>query len=227
MEISLNGDIITTKSTINVLGIIFDAKLQWGPQVSMAITKASRALNAICLIRNYFNTDELLQLITSNFYSILFYNSEVWHLQTLNQSLKNALMSISAKAIWICTKRADTWMLSFINLHEMAGRATPNKIISYKLALQLYRTFNDQTPTQASRSSANACSYHKPSTKLIINGQMNLLQSEQRANEWLKLLWQNNFIISLLQTDNNYIWWQHTTILIAKHICWPTFLQFL
>ena len=148
IEISLNGETITTKSTINVLGIIFDAKLQWGPQVAMAITKASRALNAICLIRNYFNTDELLQLITSNFYSILFYNSEVWHLQTLNQSLKNALMSISAKAIRICTKRADTWMLSFINLHEMAGRATPNKIMSYKLALQLYRTFNDQTPTQ-------------------------------------------------------------------------------
>ena len=47
IEISLNGQIITTKSTINVLGIIFDAKLQWGPQVPMAITKASRALNAV------------------------------------------------------------------------------------------------------------------------------------------------------------------------------------
>ena len=90
IDIALNGEILTTKSTINVLGIIFDAKLQWGPQVSMAITKASRALNAICLIRNYFNTEELLQLIRSNFYSILLYNSEVWHLQTLNQSLKNA-----------------------------------------------------------------------------------------------------------------------------------------
>ena len=55
---------------------------------------------------------------------------EVWHPQTLNQSLKNALMSISAKAIRICTKGADTWMLSFINLHEMAGRATPNNFIA-------------------------------------------------------------------------------------------------
>ena len=79
---------------------------------------------------------------------IFIYNSEVWHLQIINQALKNALMSISAKAIRICTKRADTCMLSFINLHEMAGRATPNKIMSYKLALQLYRTFNDQTPMQ-------------------------------------------------------------------------------
>ena len=39
-------------------------------------------------------------------------------------------------------------MLSYLNLHEMAGRATPDKMMSYKLALQLYRTFNDQTPTQ-------------------------------------------------------------------------------
>ena len=30
----------------------------------------------------------------------------------------------------------------------MAGRATPEKMMSYKLALQLYRTFNDRTPTQ-------------------------------------------------------------------------------
>ena len=39
-------------------------------------------------------------------------------------------------------------MLSYPNLHEMAGRATPDKIMSYKLALQLYRTFNDESPTQ-------------------------------------------------------------------------------
>ena len=38
--------------------------------------------------------------------------------------------------------------LTPVNLHEMAGRATPDKMMSYKLALQLYRTFNDQTPTQ-------------------------------------------------------------------------------
>ena len=59
-----------------------------------------------------------------NFYSILFYNSEVWHLPTLHQSLKNNLLSISAKAIKICAKSKDTWMLSFGSPHEMAGRLT-------------------------------------------------------------------------------------------------------
>ena len=90
INISINGDVINTKPTINVLGVIFDSKLQWGPQVTATITKASRALNAIRLIKHYFTQQELLQLITSNFYSVLFYNSEVWHLNTLKQSIKNS-----------------------------------------------------------------------------------------------------------------------------------------
>ena len=32
-------------------------------------------------------------------------------------------------------------ILSFKDLHEMAGSATPEKLANYKLALQLYKTF--------------------------------------------------------------------------------------
>ena len=39
-------------------------------------------------------------------------------------------------------------MLSFNNLHKMAGRVTPEKLGDYKLALQLYKVFNNQIPTQ-------------------------------------------------------------------------------
>ena len=131
---------------MNVLGIIFDSKLQWGPQITSTLTKANKALYAISLIKSHFSTDELLKLITSNFYSVLYYNSEVWHLNSLKQSMKNQLLSISAKAIKMCTKRLDTWMLSYNNLNEMAGRATPNKLMDYKLALQLYRVVNNQVP---------------------------------------------------------------------------------
>ena len=38
-------------------------------------------------------------------------------------------------------------MMSFSNLREMAGRATPDKIINYKLALQLFKVVNNQVPT--------------------------------------------------------------------------------
>ena len=134
---------------MNVLGIIFDSKLQWGPQKTSTLTKANKALYAISLIKSHFSTDELLKLITSNFYSVLYYNSEVWHLNSLKQTMKNQLLSISAKAIKMCTKTLDTRMLSYNNLHEMAGRATPNELMNYKLALQHYRVVNNQVPVPA------------------------------------------------------------------------------
>ena len=135
---------IKSKTQIGVLGVIFDSKLQWGPQVSSTMFKATKALNAIKLIKKNFNSE----LITSNVYSILFYNSEVWHLQSLHHRMKQQLLSVSARAIKVCTHATDVHLISFEDLHEMVGRATPDKLMIYKLSLQLYRTYNQHIPTQ-------------------------------------------------------------------------------
>ena len=39
-------------------------------------------------------------------------------------------------------------LFHFENLHEMVGRATPEKLMIYKLSLQLYKTYNQHIPTQ-------------------------------------------------------------------------------
>ena len=81
---------INSNRSINVLGVIFDSKLQWSDHIALTIKKSFSALNAICLIKKFFNQKELIQLITSNFYSIMFYNSEIWHLPLLNSNLKKS-----------------------------------------------------------------------------------------------------------------------------------------
>ena len=43
VQITINGSVINSKSMIDVLGIIFDSKLQWGPQVENAIKKSNKA----------------------------------------------------------------------------------------------------------------------------------------------------------------------------------------
>ena len=105
--------------------------------MARTIARANKALNAISLIRRYFTQEGLIKLITSNFYSVLYYNSEVWQIPTLNQSLKNYLLTASSRALKLFANRMTyVWMLSFKNLHEMAGCATPEKLTSNKLALQ-------------------------------------------------------------------------------------------
>jgi hypothetical protein len=68
---------ILSKSEMNVLGLPFHSKLNWGPQVSRAIKGANNSLQAIKMIRKYFKTSEIIQLLTSNFYSKLYYGSEI------------------------------------------------------------------------------------------------------------------------------------------------------
>ena len=145
IDIVLNETKITSKSVINVLGVLFDCKLQWNHHVSNTIRKSQKALNAIKIIRKYFNSNELLQLLTSNFYSILYYNSEVWHLPSLHVNLKKNILTASASALKLALNYPQ-YDISHVNLHKITNRATPDMFCKYKLALLLFKTFNDKIP---------------------------------------------------------------------------------
>ena len=68
----IDDAMIESKNEMNVLGITFDSKLQWTSQVSRAIKGANKSLQAIKLIRKYFTRNEIIQLLTSYFYSKLY-----------------------------------------------------------------------------------------------------------------------------------------------------------
>ena len=130
IALSLYGKIINSDKTMNVLGVIFDSKLQWVDHIKHALNRSTKALNAIRLIRNFFNQKELLALITLNFYSILYYNSEIWHIPTLKSTLKQKLLSASARALRVSVHHVD-YFQSLINLHKMCNRAIPESILKY------------------------------------------------------------------------------------------------
>ena len=132
--------LILSKKVINIL-VTFDSKLQWSNHIATVSSKALKALNAIRIIKRFFTKRELLQLITSNVYSILYYNSEIWHLPTLKSELKHKLVSISARAIKTCMYYPDN-MISFKNIHKMNNRAMPEAIMHYKHAIQLFKIYN-------------------------------------------------------------------------------------
>ena len=137
-------EIIKSKSSMNVLGVQFDSKLSWSDQVNKSINKSKKTLHAINLIKKYFKTDELKGLLTSNFYSVLYYNSEIWNLPTLSTHLKTKLLSASANALKMCltTLPQNT---SHDSIHRMTKRGTPTQMCNYKHAIQLYKLFNSTT----------------------------------------------------------------------------------
>ena len=60
---------------------------------------------------------------------------------SLKYSLKQKLLSASAKALKVCVRFGDsgTW---FLSLHKMCNRATPNEMMIYKIALTLFKLYN-------------------------------------------------------------------------------------
>ena len=141
VTISLGGVNITSSKNINVLGLLFDSKLNWSTHICHTISKSQKSLNALKIIRKYFTTNEFMMLLTSNYYSILYYNSEIWLIPSLTVANKKRLLSTSTNAL----KLAYNYRLHFIShiaIHNMARRATPSMLTNYKLALMLYNLYN-------------------------------------------------------------------------------------
>ena len=78
VRISIGGVIFTLDKKIDVLGVKYNSKLQCVPHIFAELAKANQSLNDIKLIRHYLYTKDLIQLLTSNICSFLYYNSELW-----------------------------------------------------------------------------------------------------------------------------------------------------
>ena len=106
--------------------------------------KKQKGSRAIFIIRKLFSKAQLLTIITSNFYSILYYNAEIWHLPSLSPNLKQKMLSVSSAPLKICTKNYND-MISFKTLHLMNNRALPSQITTYKHALCLHKLYNSES----------------------------------------------------------------------------------
>ena len=82
-------------------------------------------------------------LITSNFYSILFYNCDVWLIPSLKPQLKKQILSASAKALFMITPNFNN-SISHDQVHSLNNRATPNQIMIFKHAILLYKIWNEK-----------------------------------------------------------------------------------
>ena len=86
----------------------------------------------------------LFSLLTSNFYSILYYNCEIWLSQGILARQKQLILSASANALKILSIGSDI-IVSFSQLHSIEKRALPMNFSKYRLAIQLLKIYNGNT----------------------------------------------------------------------------------
>ena len=81
-------------------------------------------------------------LLTSNFYSVLYYNCEIWLSKELKMRNKQQILAASANALKLLNNVSDL-RISYNQLHCQEKRATPMNFAKYRLAIQLYKIYND------------------------------------------------------------------------------------
>jgi hypothetical protein len=161
--IMLDEEQIQTKEKMSVLGIIFDSKLHWDYQVCNSIDKANKSLQAIRLIKKYFTRVELLTLLTSYFYSRLYFGAQVWLIPSLKKNLKNKLFSASGNALKLLSPEIESFKL----LHKMHKRATPTMWQNYQIAIALYDlVLNDNDVNELINCEENLM-YERRSDKIL------------------------------------------------------------
>jgi hypothetical protein len=99
----------------------------------ISVKKARSALQGLRVLNKYFTTHERIFLITSFFYSCLYYGSQVWLIPSLRGALKSKLFSALGAALRLLDK--DSLLK---DLHKKFNRATPNQFQKYTMAISLY-----------------------------------------------------------------------------------------
>jgi hypothetical protein len=140
-SIKLNKVEVHTKKQMLVLGVIFGSKLEWSFQVENLVKKARCALQGLRVLNRYFTSPERLILITSFFYSRLYYGLQVWLIPSLKCVLKRKLFSASGAALRLLDKDS-----SFKDLHKEFNRATPTQFQKYTTTVSLYDLIKKEIP---------------------------------------------------------------------------------
>ena len=133
----------------------------------------------------------MLQIITSNYYPILYYNAEIWLLHSLSHPLKQKMLSTSAAPLKMTVSKY-TGMIPHNTLHHLNKRATPTQITNYKHALLLHKTFN-------------STSYDHEWVSLFFNQNFNARQTKVNFYSTAKYKIRNNILANRFKILNNHI----------------------
>jgi hypothetical protein len=192
ITVTIHNTQIISKKSMNVLVVTFDSKLNWSDHVSRIIARSNKSLCALRMIKRYLPPPVMKTLLVSNYYSILYYNAEIWLSKNLSVNCKQLLLSASANAIRSCSLKTNQY-ISFEKIHEKAKLSTPMQMANFILTLLLYKTFNSNTFNKY---------WLELNDQIVITGRKNHFNCYRKNNYKIGL----NLLVNRFHSLNNKVW---------------------
>jgi hypothetical protein len=144
LEIQCEGNTLKSTAEMNVLGITFDNCLTWEAQVRNSMRSCQRFKPALRLLRSKLSKKELLQVITSHYYSRLYYGCEVWH-PVLNSRLKTVMLPVHYYPLRLVMNDFRK-QIPKRDLCKLTKRASPDELINLRVSKMMISIANNACP---------------------------------------------------------------------------------
>ena len=137
--VKINGVDITPESSVKLLGIEIDNKLNFEKHISTLCNKASNQLNAICRLQPYMGQKEKETIINTFVYSNFNYGSLVWHF--CNKKSQNKIEKIQERCLKVLL---NDYTSNYEELLENS-KSVPMKIKRLRnIITEIFKTLNNQ-----------------------------------------------------------------------------------
>jgi len=102
-EISIENEKIIVHTTMKVLGVQFDHDMSWTSHVETLTKNSLRMISGLKVIRRSLSQDDIMKVITSQYFGRLYYAIAVWH-SSLTVKLQNKIEILHYKALRIAIR---------------------------------------------------------------------------------------------------------------------------
>ena len=137
--VKINGADITPESSVKLLGIEIDNKLNFEKHISTLCNKASNQLNAICRLQPYMGQKEKETIINTFVYSNFNYGSLIWHF--CNKKSQNKIERIQERCLKVLS---NDYTSNYEELLENS-KSVPMKIKRLRtIIIEIFKTLNNQ-----------------------------------------------------------------------------------
>ena len=139
IPVKINGVDITPESSVKLLGIEIDNKLNFEKQISTLCNKASNQLNAICRLQPYMGQKEKETIINTFVYSNFNYGSLIWHF--CNKNSQNKIERIQERCLKVLS---NDYTSNYEELLENS-KSVPMKMKRLRtIIIEIFKTLNNQ-----------------------------------------------------------------------------------
>ena len=141
-DLNINSSTITSETSVTLLGIKIDNKLNFAEHVSGICRKASNQLNAISRIQNYIGEKEKEIVINTFVYSNFMYCPLAWHF--CPKSSQNKIEKIHYRCLKMLT---NDYHSDYKALLKSTGKPTMETRRIRVLATEIFKTLNNLNPS--------------------------------------------------------------------------------